>query len=267
MKMAKFRIGVQLQPQHTTYSSYRDAVKRVESLGVDTIFTWDHFFPLNGDPNGAHFESYSMLGAMAVITQHAEIGCLVTCNSYRNPHLLADMARTIDHISGGRFILGIGAGWCKLDYDEYEYEFGTPGTRLQSLADNLPVILRRWTKLNPAPIRQPRIPILVGGSGEKKTLKLAAQFADIWNMGGSPEQFRFKNSVLDNWCHELGRNPLEIERSVVAFIPEGLAQLDAFAEAGATHIILALSEPWNYEAVEQAIRWRESRNSGTKRDL
>jgi len=258
--MAKFRIGVQLQPQHTTYASYREAVKHVDALGVDTLFNWDHFFPLNGDPKGAHFEAYTMLAAMALITQHAEIGCLVTCNSYRNPQLLADMARTIDHISGGRFILGIGAGWCKLDYDEYEYEFGTPGTRLQSLADNLPVILRRWEKLNPASIRQPHIPILIGGGGEKKTLKLTAQYADIWNLIGSPEQFRHKNAVLDNWCHELGRNPLEIERSVVVFIPEGLDHLDAFAEVGATHIILALSEPWNYQAVETAIRWREDRN-------
>ena len=140
-------------PSTCSYSDMRDAVRRLEDMGVDILFNWDHFFPLSGDPDGLHFESWTMLGAWAEQTERVEFGALVNCNSYRNPDLQADMARTIDHMSAkggeGRFIFGTGAGWFEKDYDEYGYEFGTPGTRLNDLAEGLARIHARWDDAQP----------------------------------------------------------------------------------------------------------------------
>ena len=254
--MPRIRIGVQLHPQHTSYAAFADAVKQVEDLGADTIWNWDHFYPLYGEKDGAHFEGWTTLTAMATLTSRAEVGCLVTCNTYRSPNLLADMARTVDHISNGRLIFGIGAGWFERDYSEYGYDFGTAPSRLKELGKNLPIIKARWEKLNPAPTR--KIPVLIGGGGEKVTLKLTAQHADLWNGFGPPENWQRKNQILTNWCHELGRDPNEIERT--ASIDAGeLANLDAYVAAGATHLILGWGAPWDLAPIKQLLAWRDAR--------
>lgn len=254
--MAKFRVGIQLHPQHTSYASIAEAARRADEMGVDSIWVWDHFFPLYGDPNGNHFEAYTLLAALAVQTRRAEVGVMVTCNSYRNPNLLADMIRTVDHISNGRAILGIGAGWFERDYREYGYEFGTAASRLKALGEALPVIKERLNKLVPPPVRQP-LPILIGGGGERVTLRLVAKYATMWNVIASPEDIRRKNTLLDQYCLEIGRNPQEIERTVVLVGEHPLDRLDEVAQAGMTHFILGSGEPWKFAELEKLLAWRE----------
>jgi len=229
----------------------REAWRAVDALGVDSIFTWDHFFPLYGDPNGPHFEAMTLLAAEAVETSHAHIGALVTANSYRNPNLLADMARTIDHLSDGRFILGLGAGWFQRDYQDYGYEFGTAPSRLRALATNLPVIKDRLGKLNPPPVRP--IPILIGGGGEQVTLRIVAQQADMWNTFGPPDNYAHKNAVLNDWCAKVGRDPGAIERTV-SIRHDDVDDHEVFLRAGAQHLILEMGAPFNTRAVERLLR-------------
>jgi probable F420-dependent oxidoreductase len=244
------KIGVQLHPQATSMAELRRAWEQADALGVDSIWTWDHFYPLYGDPNAAHFEGYSILAAMAATTSHAQLGAMVTCNSYRNPQLLADMARTIDHLCGGRFVLGIGSGWFERDYAEYGYEFGTAPGRLRSLGEALPVIADRLAKLNPPPIG--RLPILIGGGGEKVTLRLVARHAQMWNGFGSPDELKAKNEIINSWCEVEGTDPRAIQRTTLQS-PDPDIDLDAFAAAGIHHIIFMLGNPYDLTAVEQIL--------------
>ncbi len=254
------RIGIQIQPQHADYADLRETAKRLDAMGVDIIYTWDHFFPLWGGQDGKHFECWTTLASLAEITEHAQIGALVTSNSYRNPNLLADMARTVDHISGGRLILGIGAGWAQIDYDEYDYEFGTAGSRLRDLRNNMPVIRERLANLNPPPLGT--MPILIGGGGEKVTLRIVAEHADIWHGFGDPETFRRKSGILDDWCREVGRDPGEIERSVGLTDPEDLIAGDLFVAAGATQLTFGVSGPdYDLSYVQRWLDWRDRHNS------
>jgi probable F420-dependent oxidoreductase len=251
------RIGAQLQPQHADYAQLRDAVARAEDAGVDVLFNWDHFFPLYGDPDGKHFECWTMLGAWAEQTSRVEIGALVSCNSYRNPELLADMARTVDHISGGRLVLGIGAGWFERDYDEFGYEFGTAGSRIADLGEALPRIKARWARSNPAPTRD--IPILIGGGGEKKTLRLVAEHADQWHSFADLEVLRRKSEILAEHCAAVGRDPGRIERSVgVEGPPDAVAE--KLVDAGATLFTIGIGGPdYDLSVVEQWVAWRDAR--------
>jgi probable F420-dependent oxidoreductase len=254
----KIRIGVQLQPQHGQYREIRRAVAEAEDIGADIAFNWDHFYPLSGAPDGKHFECWTMLGAWAEQTSGIEIGALVTCNSYRNPELLADMARTVDHISGGRLILGIGSGWFERDYDEYGYEFGTAGGRLNELAAAMPRIEARFAKLNPAPSRP--IPVLIGGGGEKKTLKIVAQHANIWHSFSGLDEFVHKSSVLAEHCAAVGTDFAAIERSVGTSQPPS-AMGEAFYEAGARLFTVGVGGPdYDLSDLRAWVGWRDSNN-------
>jgi probable F420-dependent oxidoreductase len=264
------RIGVQLAPQHSSMAQYRDAVLRAEDLGVDAVFNWDHFYPLTEPLDGEHYEAWTLLAAIAERTERVQLGPLVNCSSYRNPDLQADMARTVDHISAhstgvGRLIFGTGSGWAEPDYEGYGYEFGTVGSRLDALADDLARIRARWDRLNPAPTR--RIPILVGGQGERKTLRLVAKHADIWHTFTKLDDMPRKIGVLHEWCAKEGRDPAEIELStgytIRGFGP--LTETDAPArlyELGFRLIIPAIDGPdYDLSTLRPLLEWRDRVNS------
>ncbi|MGI6878721.1 LLM class F420-dependent oxidoreductase [Microbacterium sp. gxy059] len=258
------RLGVQLQPQHhRSYADIRDAARRLEDMGVDILFNWDHFFPLSGDPDGTHFEAWTMLAAWAEQTERIELGALVGCHSYRNADLQADMARTIDHISAkaagtGRFVFGTGAGWFERDYAEYGYPFGTPGSRLDALAEGLSRVEERWATLNPAPTRD--IPVLIGGKGERKTLRLVARHADIWHSFVAPEEIGGKLDVIARWAETDGS---DASRLVVSNELKGRdeADADALLDAGVRLFTLGISGPDpDLDLVRRWLAWRDARN-------
>jgi probable F420-dependent oxidoreductase len=258
------RLGIQVQPQHAEYAAIRDTVLRLEEEGFDIAFNWDHFFPLRGDRDGKHFEAWTMLGAWAEQTERIEFGTLVSCNSYRNADLQADMARTLDHISSkggvGRFVFGTGSGWFERDYDEYGYEFGTPGTRLKALAGALPRIEARWARLNPGPTRD--IPIMIGGKGEQKTLRIVAQHADVWHSFVSPADLPHKLDVLRRWGDEVGRDVSEITVSNELNRRHlDLDHADALHDTGVRLFTLGVSGPdYDLTIARQYLAWRDAKN-------
>jgi probable F420-dependent oxidoreductase len=253
--MSTLRVGIQIQPQATSVEAMRQAWRAADDLGADSIWTWDHFFPLYGDPSAEHFEGWTLLSVLAADTSRAKLGMLVTGNSYRNPELLADMARTLDHVSGGRMYLGVGAGWFERDYDEYGYDFGTAPSRLRQLGEDLPRMKARLAELNPAPLGP--LPILIGGGGEKVTLRLVAEHADAWNTFGPPQNFARKSAVLDEWCAKVGRDPAAIERTV-AVDPSDVDDIDRYVDAGATHVIVMVGSPFDLAPLESLIAQRDA---------
>jgi probable F420-dependent oxidoreductase len=258
--MPAIRVSAQLQPQHADWPAMRRAWAEAEALGADCLFNWDHFFPLSGDADGKHFEALALLAAMAEVTERVELGSLVICNAYRNPDLLADAHRTIDHISGGRAILGIGAGWFQRDFDEYGYDFGTVGSRITALEQALPRIEARMAKLNPPPVRR-RIPILIGGGGVKRTLRLVARHADIWHAFGSADVAREKGEILAEHCAAIGRDPAEIEHSW-SVDARGGDDPDGLRAAGVTHFNVGISgssSGYDLAPLRELIAWRDGR--------
>lgn len=238
--MSRVHVGCQIRPQHCTTEQIIEGAKAVEAVGADIVFVWDHMYPLFGDPEGASFECYTLLGAIARETSRVRVGSLVAGNSYRNPDLHAYMVNTLDHLSNGRAILGIGSGWAQRDYDEYGYDFGTVGSRLRDLGEALPRIKARLGRLSPPPIGP--VPILIGGGGEKVTLKLVAQYADMWHTFGDVERWSAKNRILNEWCEDVGRDQSQIERSCGAD-PANLDGAKALIDAGVQMLTVGIDLP------------------------
>lgn len=271
------RIGIQLRPaQAQSYKQWRDAVLRAEDKGVDVVFGYDHFHwpvgSLSNDgvvldpvqPDVNNFEGWTALGSWAEVTSRVEIGLLVTGVGYRNPDLLADMARTVDHISDGRLILGVGAGWYEKDYTTYGYDFGTVGSRFDLFEESLERIEQRLGQLLPPPVRQ--IPILIGGAGEKRTIPLVARYAHIWHAFADIDTYRRKNDILIAATERIGRDHNEIERSTSwGLDPEkGLtaAEADAYADAGATLFTVGINADPDYDlsVLDAPLAWRDARS-------
>jgi probable F420-dependent oxidoreductase len=252
------RIGAAIPPYGPAYDDVRQAARAAEAAGADSLWTWDHFFQSGDseDVSGSNFECMTMLAALAGATSRASLGALVACNSYRNPDLHADMARTIDHVSGGRFVLGIGAGWFEPDYVEYGYEFGSALDRVEALAGALPRMRERLGRLSPQPVRG-HLPLLIAGGGERILLRLVAEYADLWNCYGTPAEMAHKNTILDEHCASIGRDPEEIERTVLLEDDEATLAED-YHKAGMTHLIVTLSAPhYDIAQLEHLCAWRD----------
>jgi probable F420-dependent oxidoreductase len=249
--MAKFRVGYQIHPQHCTIDQIREAYRNADSLGVDVLYAWDHMYPLYGDPDGVSYASTPILAGMAVETKRAQLGALVSSVGYRNPEYYAYEVWTMNRLSHGRAILGIGAGWFERDYQEYGYEFGDAPARLRRLGLDLPRMRARLEKLSPPTPH--RVPIMIGGGGEKVTLRLVARHADMWNTFPPADEYARKNAILDDWCERVGRDPAEIERTVSINADMVESDIDALLGAGAQHLILRGMQPFDMAPLERLI--------------
>lgn len=227
--MTKVTIGANCWNQYTAWPDLFDAGVRADRLGYDTLWTWDHLYPIVGDERGPNFEGWLTITAWAARTERVRIGLMVGANPYREPTLVAKMATTLDHISNGRAILGIGAAWNESEARDFGFEFGSgPPDRLRWLGEALPIIRGMLdgrepsatgpryravhTRNLPPPI-QPHLPIFIGGDGEKVTLRLVARYADMNNMGGGLDNVRAKERILLEHCEAVGRDSAQIERT------------------------------------------------------
>jgi F420-dependent oxidoreductase-like protein len=226
-----FRFGAQLWSQHVSWADFRDAGIAADDAGWDDIWTWDHLLAIFGPWEQPIFEGWMALAGVAAVTHQIRLGLMVGANTFRNPGLTAKVATTLDHISDGRAILGIGGAWFEREHDAFGIDFGASvGERLDRF-DEAVMLLRRLLDgeridrhegrfyrmhdalCEPHPI-QARLPILIGGSGPTKTLRTAARYGDAWNTNGTLEDVRTNVGNLEKRCEEIGRDPAEIERTV-----------------------------------------------------
>jgi F420-dependent oxidoreductase-like protein len=298
------RLGIALWPQATTWPELLATARLIDRLGYDHLWSWDHLYAIYGDPFQPIYEGWTLLAAYAGATQRVRLGLLVGANPFRNPGLVAKTVTTLDHVSGGRAILGMGAAWFEPEHRAHGLDFGSGfGERLDWLDEAVGIMRRlldgeevthagphyRTDHLRHAPLPiQRRLPIMIGGSGERKTLRTVARYADMWNAMGPPDFLAHKNQVLRQHCLEVGRDEAEIERTVSCKIvirnqrdeawrvwqaqmahnktdplvekylwlgpPEEIAQeMRACMEAGFRTLIVELPAPFDRETIERLI--------------
>ncbi|HYM83664.1 MAG TPA: TIGR03560 family F420-dependent LLM class oxidoreductase [Candidatus Dormibacteraeota bacterium] len=228
------KLGILLWSQGTDWPRFRDAARRMEDLGYDYLWTWDHVYAIFGDPYQPIFEGWTALAGLAASTERLRLGLMVGANTFRNPALVAKMAATVDAISDGRSMVGLGAAWFALEHEADGYDFGAGvGQRCDWLDESAGIVRRlldgesvtysseKYRLENaihhPRPV-QAHLPMVIGGSGEKKTLRTVAKYADIWNGIGSVETLAAKSRTLDEHCAAVGRDPAAIERSLDCFM-------------------------------------------------
>ena len=228
--MATVRFGLQLWPQQTTWTEYRESALAAEAAGWDSIWTWDHLLAIQGPWQQPIHEGWSLLTAVAAVTERVRVGLMVGANTFRNPGLTTKLAITLDHVSNGRAVLGIGGAWFEREHEAFGIDYGASvGERLDRLGEAVPLMRRlldgervthagrfyRFTDAlaDPRPV-QAHLPILIGGSGPKKTLPLVARFGDGWNTSGDLAEVTSSLDVLKAQCDVAGRDLGEIELTV-----------------------------------------------------
>jgi F420-dependent oxidoreductase-like protein len=225
------RFGIQTGQQGVEWGDMLALWRKADAWGYDSLWTFDHFYPIFVDPEGPCFEGWTALAALAQATQRARIGHLVTGNTYRHPCVTAKMAATLDHVSAGRFTLGIGAGWFEPEHRAFGIDFKTVRARLEALEEALQIILGMFTQPRttlqgrhytvtdaialPKPVQQPHPPIMIGGTGERVLLRLVARYADMWNAGASAERMRALIDVIRRHGDAVGRDTAVIEKTVL----------------------------------------------------
>ncbi|MGC4191750.1 MAG: TIGR03560 family F420-dependent LLM class oxidoreductase [Thermomicrobiales bacterium] len=265
--MAGLRWGIKTAPQHTTYEAMVKIWQDADNTpAFEHAWLFDHFSPIQGDLDGPCFEGWTLLSALAAQTSRIRLGLMVAGNTYRHPAVHAHMAATVDVISNGRLDFGVGAGWNEYEHQSMGIPLYAPGERIRRLGEACEITKRLFTqhltdfdgryyqlsqaRCEPKPIQKPYPPFVIGGGGEQLTLRVVAQYADIWNFtGGDVETFQHKVGILRDHCAAVGRDPSEIELSVQARIdyndlPATVATLRPLVDAGATHIILMLAYPY-----------------------
>lgn len=245
----QIRFGIHSGQQHATLADYLNLWRRAEDLGFDWASVFDHFLPIFSDPEGPCFDGLTLLSAMAAHTSRIRCGVLVVGVTYRHPAVLANIATTIDHVSGGRLELGVGGAWYELEHSQYGIDFPPVGRRIRMLGEALKILRSMWTEhrttfegryyslmdalCEPKPVQQPHPPLWVGGQGEKLTLRVVAESADGWNTFFMPlDDYRRKLDALASHCEAVGRDPADIRKSLVvqAYVREDEAELAKGAE-------------------------------------
>ncbi len=298
------KLGALCWNQYTDWASLRQAGIRADELGYHSIWTWDHLYPIVGSDDGPILEGWLTLAAWAERTERAQIGLMVGANTFRNPALVAKMATTLDHISDGRAVLGIGGAWFETEHAAYGIEYGeSPGERLRWLEEAVQIMRgmlhgeepsgeryyrARNVRNDPPPVQR-HLPLLIGGGGERKTLRIVAKYADACNVGGGFDNVKRKDEILRRHCDEVGRDESEIERTAgmgtciirddpdearrvleaiferngnadpwknqLVGTPEQVAErMRPFLDIGFRHLIIGFPSPYDAESMERLVR-------------